>query len=663
MKKRKATRATNAPVRRGRNSNNSYGVSGVNRDNVIQRYVDLYDFAPIPYVSFDRGGRISEANLSAVQFFGKARNVLIGCPFAVYVARDDTHAFLDHLLRCRASDGRIETELRLIGADKDLREVSLTSAPIVASMRDGAVLFQTAIVDLTERKRVAERLAEQARLLDLTNDGIMVRDENDRISYWNDGAEKMYGYREKEALGRNPHDLLKTKFSIPLEEINRVMEKEGHWIGELVHTCKDGKKITVMSRWALDRDAVDGRESVLQTNTDITKQRRAAEELMRTEERFRLLVGGAKEYAMFLMSPKNRITFWSRGAERVFGWSAKEAVGQKGDMIFTPEDRQRGEVEKEITTAIRDGQAPDRRWHMRKDGTRVWIDGVMQRLDGEIPGEIRGFAKVARDATDQRRADEELRRAHDDLERRVRLRTAELQSMNESLEGEMQRRHELEREILEITERERARIGQDLHDMLCQELTATALFLKSSANQEPNESHKTTLNEAAQIVNRNVSLARDLARGLQPAMAGSGGLVELLRRLCREANEHPRVHCTLKLPKNVRIRDENLGLNIFRVAQEAVRNAVAHSDCTEIVICVERERDLVRLVIEDNGKGFRPSTGKQKSKGLGLHIMKYRANALGGTLMIDRRPKGGTKVTCEIPVQVKARPRRARTKK
>ena len=104
----------------------------------------------------------------------------------------------------------------------------------------------------------------------------------------------------------------------------------------------------------------------------------------------------------------------------------------------------------------------------------------MRRIDRR-DGTLRGFAKIARDATEQHHLQEQLRQGRDELEQRVQHRTRELQAMNETLEQEMQRRQSLEREILEVTERERARISQDLHDSLCQELTATAFLLKSHA--------------------------------------------------------------------------------------------------------------------------------------------------------------------------------------
>ena len=151
---------------------------------------------------------------------------------------------------------------------------------------------------------------------------------------------------------------------------------------------------------------------------DVTEEWTNAAGMRESEERFRLMVECAREYAMLVIGLDNRISYWSTGAERIFGWLAEEAIGQSGVLIFTPEDRAAGREKKERATALRQGYANDRRYHMRKDGTRIWVDGVMRRLDDEA-GNLRGFAKIARDLTAERKADESLQQSHADLERRV----------------------------------------------------------------------------------------------------------------------------------------------------------------------------------------------------------------------------------------------------
>jgi PAS domain S-box-containing protein len=382
---------------------------------------------------------------------------------------------------------------------------------------------------------------------------------------------------------------------------------------------------------------------------DISDRKQAEEASRSSEERFRLLVEGARDYAMFLLDPESIITFWSAGAERVFGWTQLEAIGQSGAMIFTPEDRKKGEVEKEINTAMDEGRALDRRFHLRKDGSRFWTDGVLMRLDDEN-GKLRGFAKVARDATDQRRIEDELAHARDEMEQRVVERTRELLAANNELERAMAQRQQLERELLEISEREKRRIGEDLHDMICQELTATALFLKSTATQIAGESASAakTLEESAQTVNRNVGIARELARGLQAVELTASGLKNALRDLAASACDNSGIKCHVKIARGVHVPDDTGALHLYRIAQEAVTNAVKHSGAKNVLITLDRNKTHTCVSVQDDGKGFEV---KRRGKGLGLHMMRYRANALGGELKIQRRRTGGMDITCVIPTK------------
>src|SRR2546421_4616144 len=128
----------------------------------VQRYVDLYDFAPIAYVSFDRAGRIEEANLAATELLGEPRDRLIGRPLAFYAL--DLDSLLRHLLYCRTSQQQVSTELLLKTRNGEQLPAALLSTPITSTTRNGALLYQTAIIDLRERRTNERVLAEQARL-------------------------------------------------------------------------------------------------------------------------------------------------------------------------------------------------------------------------------------------------------------------------------------------------------------------------------------------------------------------------------------------------------------------------------------------------------------------------------------------------------------------
>lgn len=195
-----------------------------------------------------------------------------------------------------------------------------------------------------------------------------------------------------------------------------------------------------------------------------------------------------------------------------------------------------------------------------------------------------------------------------------------------------------------------ARAAEKVIDMVCQELTATALLLKSAATKlsAENPAAAETLNESAQTVNRNVGVARDLARGLQAVDLSAGGLKTALRALALQACENRDLTCTFKAGRGVRVGDDTVALHLYRIAQEAVTNALKHSRAENVLISLDHDAENVYVTVQDDGKGF---ASRQRYKGLGLHIMKYRANVLGGRLKIQKRRSGGTEIKCVIPLK------------
>ncbi|HSP45988.1 MAG TPA: PAS domain S-box protein, partial [Chthoniobacterales bacterium] len=508
--------------------------------------------------------------------------------------------------------------------------------------------------DITARRRAESALrASEERFRNMADNipqVIWTNDGEGTANYFNKRWFDYSGLSQEESYGRGWEAIVHPEDApASIERWRRALAKGEVFDAEYRLRGADGQY-----RWFIGRNVPIGNgdagvPSWFGSATDINESKETEKALRSSEERFRLLVEGAKDYAMFLLDLDNRITFWSNGAERVFGWTEAEAVGQTGALIFVPEDIEDGAVENEIGTAMNEGRAPDRRWHLRKDGSGIWVDGVMTRLD-DADGAPRGLAKIARDATDLREAEDELRHARDEMEQRVIERTQDLLATNAELERAMAQRQQLERELLEISEREKRRIGEDLHDMVCQELTATALFLKSNAKKLAKENPEAaeTLEQSAQTVNRNVVLARELAGGLQAIELTASGLKNALRGLAAQACENTGIKCHFKSARGVRVPDDMAALHLYRVAQEAVTNAVKHSGAKNLLISLDRDSTNVCVKVQDDGKGFGL---RKRQKGLGLHMMRYRANALGGELRVERRPTGGMAITCVIPVK------------
>jgi PAS domain S-box-containing protein len=215
--------------------------------------------------------------LAPGSFGGKPKN------WAERIHPDDlpaTEAKLRHAIETKSS---LNLEFRIIRPDGEMRWIA-SQARVFLDEQGNARRLLGVNIDITERRRAHQVLAEQARLLDLSNDAILVRDARNRIVYWNHGAEEMYGWRREEALGKVTHELLQTEFPEPLQEILNKLYRDNRWSDDVVHRRRDGKRINVSTRWVLDRDSSGRPGSILVTSTDITERKLAEEALKRFNE-------------------------------------------------------------------------------------------------------------------------------------------------------------------------------------------------------------------------------------------------------------------------------------------------------------------------------------------------------------------------------------------
>lgn len=231
-----------------------------------------------------------------------------------------------------------------------------------------------------------------------------------------------------------------------------------------------------------------------------------------------------------------------------------------------------------------------------------------------------------------------MRELNDSLEERVRDRTSRLAA-------EVRERIKLENRILEVRESEQARIGQDLHDGLCQHLVATA-FSASMLQKKLEENGDAESGNASRIVgliDESITQARDLAKGLYPVRLEEEGLETALQALANTINKRADLRCTLALSDEPSGLDKGVTIQLYRIAQEAVNNVVKHANASKVKIQFDTSGGTFDLRISDDGTGMR--NGALSGEGMGLHIMEYRAKAIGAKLEISPG-KDGVMVRC-----------------
>jgi two-component system CheB/CheR fusion protein len=404
------------------------------------------------------------------------------------------------------------------------------------------------------------------------------------------------------------------------------------------------------------RTAEDRTEGIIVTFLDITERKEAEGQLRASEERLRLLIDSVTDYSIIIQDMDGRIEVWNPGAERMFGYTSAEAIGQSIEIIFTPEDRAQGAHLEEMKKAREAGHAADERWHLRKDGSRFYVSGVLTLLRNTG---LSGYAKIARDLTKSKREGEELRRAHEELEQRVMERTNDLARANEALQMENAERRQVERSRLQLLrqlvrtqEDERRRIAREIHDHLGQQSTALRLNLEALKDSCTAYTELCEPIEQAQTIAARLDEDVDfLAWELRPASLDDLGLAAALANFVKEWS----MHFSITADYHTTGMDEErpspeTETSLYRIAQEALNNTYKHAQASRVDVLLERRGNHVVLIVEDDGLGFNPNDKVDTQQGLGLIGMRERAAIIGGTLEIESTPNQGTTVFARVPV-------------
>ena len=430
-----------------------------------------------------------------------------------------------------------------------------------------------------------------------------------------------------------------------LERVEReVSTRDGRWLLMRAHPYRTAD------------DRIDG---VVLAFVDVTSGKRAEAQLQRSEARLRLVLESVADYAIYTLDPNGLIESWNAGAARMFGYAEDEIIGRPATILATDDDRERGTDREELRLAHEHGKALDERWHVRRDGSSVFVSGILAPLL-DSRDLVVGYVKVARDLTERKHWEDALQAAHDALEMHVQERTADLEAANRSLDVELRERRQAEAEIRELLKRiitvqedERRRIARDLHDHLGQQVAGVSLKLEALREMAGVPSAATVIVEEARAIIARLDKELDFFTWeLRPAALDDFGLVAALGTFVNEWSRTFGVAAEFHTTglDNVRLSFD-VETNLYRIAQEALNNVHKHADATRVGVMLERRGTRVVLIVEDDGCGFEndgTASGRFDSR-IGLRGIQERAVLAGGKAEVETAPGKGTTILVQVP--------------
>jgi PAS domain S-box-containing protein len=355
---------------------------------------------------------------------------------------------------------------------------------------------------------------------------------------------------------------------------------------------------------AYDRDDLNLLQALADHCSGALQRIRATKELLETEAKYRKIFESATE-GIFQTTPEGKYLRANPALARMFGYeSPQEMAARVADIenqtYVLPERRKDLKRLLDSLGEIRGFEAE----RYRRDGSKFWMSINAHAVRGP-GGTILYYEGTTRDVT--------------------------------------ARRH-LEKQLIEISDREQSRMGQDLHDGLCQHLVRTAFAANLLEKDLGALDTAAQAKKVSRLVDEAITQARNLARGLYPVKLESEGLHSAMQELAANIRSSYQLDCEFHDEDSISIQDHAVATHLYRIAQEASANAARHAKAARIQIRLARDGDLIHLAVKDDGIGIAPNG--DRGSGMGLHIMNYRAGMIGAQLKIESPPEGGTIVTC-----------------
>lgn len=645
-------------------------------EGLLEKYTDLYDFAPVGYLSLDEAGVVLESNLTGAVLLGVERARLINRPLPPLVAPPSRPDFFAFLQRVFAGTGRQVGEVRLIREDGTSFWGELNGT---ASLAPGEPRkwCRVAISDITVLKQVEEVQGRMAAIVQSSDDAIISMDLNGDITSWNPGAESIFGFTAAEMEGSSMLRLTPADGRAEAKQmLGKIKASKRMQHFETLRRTKDGRLIDVSITASPIRNAAGRVIGVSKVARDITGRKRAQEILRRNEALFSALIEQAPvgvyvvddQLRLQQVNPRARPLF--RKVLPLMGRNLTEI-----EHILWPK-RVADQVVKRFRQTLKTGrpyQSPEFAERRRDTGVREVYEWQLQRVT--LPDGEQGVVCFFNDITKRKHAEEVQRRlagltaSNRKLEEAIVRRRAVEESLRKSERHQrdllvqshrmQEQLRQLSRQVLRAQEEERKRISRELHDVIAQTLTGINVrlaTLKQAAATNPKELER-NLARTQRLVRASVAIVHEFARELRPAVLDDLGLIPALHSFLKSFSMRTGIRTRLTAFAGVEQLDAARRTVLYRVAQEALTNVSRHAEASQTRVDIEQRGGVICMSIKDNGKGFplKHLSPRRKRQRLGLLGMSERVEMVKGRLTIESAPGKGTTIQAQIPLASDAR--------
>ena len=591
-------------------------------------------------ITIDEHGCIQSFNRAAEKIFGYAGEAVIGRNVKMLMP-EPYHSEHDGYLANYAATR--QPKIIGIGREVEGRRKDGSTFPMDLAVGEsrlaGRRLFAGIVRDITERKRTEEAEAIATAVLEAAVDGIITIDEHGTIRSFNPAAERIFGYTSDEVIGQNVKMLMPEPYHGEHDGYlaNYKATRRPKIIGigrEVTGRRKDGS--TFPMDLSVGESRLGGRRLFAGIVRDVTEKKKTEEQLRHSEESFRLLVDNVRDYAINWLDTEGRIATWNAGAERLYGWSAAEAMGQPTQVFYPPEAA--GEADRILSLVREHGRFDGEGWRVRKDGSRFWAHVIITPL-WDDKGRMRGYVRVAQDITGRKRGEEELKRAKEEAERANIAKSKFLAAASHDLRQPVQA-------MVFFTSALTSQIQNTAAQPLLHDLQASLDGINILLDSLLDVSRLDAGIVQPRLTNFSLATLFDRVRTEFGPLAGD-------RRL------------TLRVrPTTAIIRSDPTLLE--RIVQNLVSNAIRYTDRGKILVGCRARGQTLRIEVWDTGIGIAADRltdifqefyqvgnierDRSQGLGLGLAIVQRLSSLLGHPVKVHSVPGRGSVFRVDVPL-------------